>query len=180
MSEVTVPLKLSLYPPTRGQGFRCGAVSVGRISGTHLCKAGGGKLGLWLVWPLCLPSSLPVSSCDWVAGSTSQRTACWTTISNHHPFVLILIRSAELPFILVPGDKAFLSLQHIQVKSFVLGVFVRRNWKTSYTELLVHRPFYRPFYNSHCRCVRGRTWTHGPEILSKHPFIQVTLSFLPH
>ena len=32
----------------------------------------------------------------------------------------------RIAFILVPGDKSILSLQHIKAKSFVLGVFVPR------------------------------------------------------
>lgn len=78
------------------------------------------------------------------------------------------------------GDKAFLSLQHIQVKSFVLGVFVQRSWKTSCTRLLVHWLFCRTFANSHCRCVGGRESSRGPETLTKDPFIPVAPSVLPY
>lgn len=100
LKEITAPLKLSLYlPPGAGTW---NSVCVGRVSDTHPCKAGGRKLGLWLAWPLWLLSSLPISSRDWGADSTSWQTACGTAVSNHHPFVLILIRSAEPPFIPCP------------------------------------------------------------------------------
>ena len=67
MSEVTTPLKLSLPPPpTRGSDVE--ECLCGQNCGHHPCKAGGGKLGLWL-WLL---SSLPVSSQGWVADSTIQ------------------------------------------------------------------------------------------------------------
>lgn len=81
---------------------------------------------------IMFPFLLPISSKTWSQILRSAYSPLSHCVSDLRPFVLILIRSAKLPFILVSGDEASLSLLFSQVQLFVLGVFCSKELKTQF------------------------------------------------